>query len=61
MRRFINQHVSQRTLTFDRAKCGNVSITRLVSSPDLPPNWPLKIRAAVTVGTPIPGSIRTHT
>lgn len=51
----------QSPLTLDRAKCGKVSITRSDSSPDLPPNWPLSIRAAVTVGTPIPGIRRTHT
>lgn len=47
--------------TLDRARYGKVSITRLVSSPDSPANWPLRIRAAVTVGIPIPGSRWKHT
>lgn len=47
--------LSQRVPTLDRAKYGNVSMTRLVSSPVCPAIWPFIIRAAVTVGTPIPG------
>lgn len=35
-------------------------MTRLVSSPERPANWPLRIRAAVTVGIPIPGSRWKH-
>lgn len=56
-----SERVSQSAPTLDRARCGKVSITRLVSSPDFPANWPLRIRAAVTVVTPMPGSRWKHT
>lgn len=46
--------------TLDRATYGNVSMTRLVSSPVCPAIWPFIIRAAVTVGIPIPRSTREH-
>lgn len=46
--------------TLDRATCGNVSMTRLVSSPVCPALWPFKIRAAVTVGIPIPAGVWKH-
>lgn len=51
-----SEYIDKSWLTLDSAKYGKVSITRLVSSPDLPANWPLRIRAAVTVGIPIPES-----
>lgn len=52
--------LAQRAPTLDRATYGNVSMTRLVSSPVCPALWPFIIRAAVTVGIPIPGSMRKH-
>ena len=41
-------------LTLERATKGNLSISSRVSSPVLWCSWPLRIRAAVTVETPIP-------
>lgn len=41
-------------LTLERATKGNLSISSRVSSPELWCSWPLRIRAAVTVETPIP-------
>lgn len=53
--------VNQSAPTLDRARCGKVSITRLVSSPEFPANWPFRIRVAVTVVIPIPGNRWKHT
>lgn len=41
-------------LTLERATKGNLSISSLLSSPGLLWSWPLRMRAAVTVETPIP-------
>lgn len=41
-------------LTLERATKGNLSISSRVSSPVLWCSWPLRMRAAVTVETPIP-------
>lgn len=41
-------------LTLERATKGNLSISSRVSSPELWCSWPLRMRAAVTVETPIP-------
>lgn len=44
-------HFSQ---TLDKDTKGNLSISNCVSSPFCPFSWPFSMRAAVTVGTPIP-------
>lgn len=41
-------------LTLERATKGNLSISSRVSSPVLWCSWPLRMRVAVTVETPIP-------